>query len=90
MEKIVGQAEAEQQQEIRVQKRAEVVGRVRSIFVFLLIATIVVFAFCYREQIQSAIFPKPAPQLGGQTSAVLNTAKQNAATRDSVVDPITK
>jgi hypothetical protein len=92
MEKIVGQAEAEQQHEIHVQKRAEVIGRVRSVFVFLLVATVFVFAFCYREQIQNAIFPKPSAQQqsGGQTSAALNAAKQNAAARDSVIDSITK
>ena len=90
MEKIVGQAEAEKQQEIRDQRRAEVFGRARSIFVFLLVATIGVFVFCYREQIQDKIFSKPSLLGTGKVAAQLNAARKNAAQRDVVIDSISK
>lgn len=90
MEKIVGQAEAEREQEIRAQKRARQMARVRSVFVFMLLLTVAVLAFCYRDKIQSMVFAKPAKDTGGQTSASLAAANNNAATRDSVINEISK
>jgi len=90
MEKIVGQAEAEKKQEIHAQKRAVKVARARSIFVYLFILTLAVFAFCYREKIQSLVFAKPAKQSDGRTSVALDAAAKNAATRDRVIDDIAK
>lgn len=90
MEKIVGQAEAELKQEIRSQKRAEIFGRVRGVFIFLAVAAIMVAAFNYRVEIQNKIFSRPASSgrapAGGGTAA----AQQNAATRDQVIGDITK
>lgn len=93
MNKIVGQHEAEKQEEIRAEKRAVIFGRVRSIFVFLAIATVLVVAYNYREKLTDLIKGKPvatADTAEGQTSATLKTAQQNAATRDSVIDSIAK
>ena len=93
MQQIVGQAEAEKLHEIKMQKRAAILGRVRSVFYVLLLLTVGVFAFNYREQIQAQMFPKKVKATvagSGQTAASLNAAQQNADTRDKVIAEITK
>jgi hypothetical protein len=100
MEKIVGQAEAEQRQEVRAQRRSQIFSRVRGVFTLLLIATITVFVFCYRVELQNLIFSRPAAKqtagetatgtAAGGTAAGIKAAQDNAATRDKVVNEITK
>ena len=91
MNKIVSQAEAEREREIRDEKRAHFLGRVRSVFVFLFIATVLVVAFNFRDQL-TGLLPskKPDATAPGQTAAILNQAQQNAAARDAVVDQAAK
>jgi hypothetical protein len=88
--KIVGQAEAEQGEGNPHSKACRGGWPCSKRVCFLFIVTIFVFEFCYREQIQNAIFSKPSTQLGGQTSAAINAAYQYATTRDIVVNSITK
>ena len=58
MSKIVGEAEVLQQQEIRDQRRRQIFGRVRGIFVGLFLLTILVTAFCYRAPLQEFVTSK--------------------------------
>jgi hypothetical protein len=96
MEKIVGQAEAEQRQEVRAQRRSQIFSRVRGVFSLLLVATVAVFVFCYRMELQNLIFSRPAAKqaagetAAGGTAAGIKAAQDNAATRDRVVNEITK
>lgn len=93
MSKIVGEAEAGQQREIRDQRRRQLLGRVCGVFVFLFVATVLLTAFCYRAPLQDFIFSKPGGKpspAAGQTSAALKTAQDNASTRDQIVDQTAK
>lgn len=94
MNKIVGQAEAERQQEITTQKRRETFGRIRQAAVGLFFVAALAVAFCCRAELQATftafITPKPAAPPAGQASAALSGAQQNAATRDSVIAEISK
>jgi len=51
MGQIVAQAEAERQQEVKTQKRAEWFGRVRTAFLYLFIATVLIFAYNFHDKI---------------------------------------
>ena len=90
MGKIIDQAEAEQQQEARGQRRRQTFGRARGIFVFLFGATILVFAFCYRGELQNLLFAKTSAPSGGATASALKAARDNAAIRDGVVSDTAK
>ena len=93
MSKIVGEAEILQKQEVLENRRRQIFGRVRAVFVFLFVATLLVVAFCYHTQLQETISAKlkgtPAAS-NGQTSAALKSAQDNAAARDQIVNQITK
>lgn len=106
MNKIVGQHQAEQQAEVRAQKRSKVFGQVRGFVVFLALASVLVVAYNFRAQLSAMILPKPAllPAAStdadgtnaapatpqGQTTSVIKTAQQNASTRDAIIDSIAK
>jgi hypothetical protein len=107
MNKIVVQAEAEQKRDLELQKRAQFMGRVRAVVVFLLGVAAIAVVINYREPISKAILPKKESPLAavvsvtnadgtvtttpvGRTSQVVNQAQQNAATRDAIINQISK
>src|SRR5882757_2219986 len=94
MNKIVGQAEAERHEELRLQKRAafraKIFGQVRGVFFCLFFAALLVGAYNYRDKLTALFASKPKPVISAQGSASLNAAGQNAATRDKVIADITK
>jgi uncharacterized protein YfaA (DUF2138 family) len=51
MNKIVGQHEAEQQAEIRAQKRSKIFSQVRGAVVFLALAGVLAVTYIYRDQL---------------------------------------
>lgn len=51
MGQIVAQAEAERLQEVKAVQRAEWFGRVRTAFVYLFIATVLIFAYNFHDKI---------------------------------------
>ncbi len=51
MSQIVAQAEAEREQEVKAIRRAELLGRVRSVFVWLFLATILIFAYNFHDKL---------------------------------------
>lgn len=94
MNKIVGEHEAEQLEEtrqiIRTERRSRIFGRVRFVFILLLLASLGVFAFNYRDQISKFCASKTTPGPEGKASVALDGARQAAATRDAVVNEVTK
>jgi hypothetical protein len=58
MNKIAGQAEAERQNEIRVEQRRHTMNRVRGIFISLLVVTLGVIGLCYHAELQEAVYSK--------------------------------
>ena len=94
MNRIVGQAEAERQEELRLQKRAafraKIFGHVRGVFLFLFVAALLVSAYNYRDKLTNLFASKPAALTSAQGSASINAAKQNADTRDKVIADVTK
>jgi hypothetical protein len=94
MNRIVGQAEAERQEELRMQKRAafraKIFGHVRGVFVLLFVAALLVGAYNYRDRLTALFAAKPKPEITAQGSASLNAAQKNAATRDNVIAEVTK
>ena len=94
MSKIVGQHEAETQKEIKARQRAafwdKVFGHVRMTFIFLVVATLAVVVFNYREQLVKFVSSKPAAEPTGQAAGILKGAQDNAAKRDAVINEISK
>jgi hypothetical protein len=107
MNKIVVQAEAEQKRDLELQKRAQLMARVRTVVVFLLGVAAIAVVINYREPISKAILPKKESPLAGavsvtnadgtvtttpvgKTAQVVNQAQQNAATRDAIINQISK
>jgi hypothetical protein len=94
MDKIVGQHEAEQKRELQAQQRAVMMSRIRSGFVCLFFAASLSVAYCYRDDLSKTIMPylspKPSASRTGQAATALSAAQQNAATRDSVIDQVSK
>lgn len=58
MNQIVGQAEAEQQQELRHARRNQLLGRVRTGVKWALVAGVLVTLFCYRVELQAFVSEK--------------------------------
>ena len=94
MSKIVGQHDAETQKEIKARQRAafwdKVFGQVRVVFVFLVVATLAVVVYSYREQLVKLVSSKPATEPTSQTAGILKGAQDNAAKRDAVINEISK
>jgi len=79
MNKIVGQHEAEQQAEIRAQKRSKIFSQIRGAVVFLALAGVLAVTYIYRDQLSSMILPKPAPLpvVAGADADATNAAPAN-------------
>jgi len=100
MGKIVAQAEAERQQEIKARQRAEWFGRVRNAFILLFIATVLIFACNFHDrlgELVATIMPPKAADTtsgskepSGKAAAALQGAGQNAAVRDQLIDSLAK
>ncbi len=58
MNKIAAQAEAEQLNEIRAAKRAQLMGRIKGGVIFLVIGAAAITGMCYHKEVQSAIYAK--------------------------------
>ena len=86
MSQIVAQAEAEREQEIKAQQRAELFGRARRVFVWLFIATIFIFTWTFHNQmgeVMDVMLPGKKPSMfahaGSARSAMLGLAGTNSA-----------
>ena len=75
MGQIVAQAEAERVQEIKAQQRAEWFGRVRTAFLYLFIATILIFAYNFHDKIGELV----ATVMPAKASAGLSVSGTNNA-----------
>ena len=66
MSQIVAQAESERQQEIKAMQRAELFSRARSVFVWLLLATIFIFTWTFHNQmgeVMDVVLPAKKPSV---------------------------
>jgi len=106
MSQIVQQAEAERVLEVRAAQRAEWFGRVRSAFVYLFIATVLIFGYTFHDRmgdLVATVMPAKAETVAGTAGAAgtsgqpagkaqvaLQGASQNAAVRDQLVDALAK
>ena len=90
MGQIVAQAEAERVQEIKAQQRAEWFGRVRTAFLYLFIATILIFAYNFHDkigQLVATVMPAKATaglSLSG-TNGVAETGTATAPTGKAAI-----
>lgn len=103
MNKIVGEHTAEMEREIRTQKRRVVMARVRKGLIFASITGMLVAAFCYHNKLETTVNTVKAKlfhsdnttaqtqgNIEGKASAALAGARQNAATRDQLIDDLSK
>lgn len=99
MNKIVGEHQAEVQREIRHQKRRVIMERARKGLAFVAILGLLAAAFCYRHQIETSIKTKffhsdVTTESGAnpvaKASVALDTARKNAATRDKLINELSK
>ena len=72
MNKIVGQHEAEIKQQAHAEKRAMIFGRVRGVFIFLIIASLLVAAYNYRAQLTGLIVHKHSTMPTARFEVVTN------------------
>lgn len=85
MGQIVAQAEAERQQEIKAAQRAEWFGRVRTAFLYLFIATVLIFGYNFHARIGdllATVLPAKANSTlaaTGGTNGVATTTSGKAA-----------
>jgi len=90
MGQIVAQAEAERQQEVKSLQRAEWFGRVRTAFVYLFIATVLIFAYNFHDKIGDLVATvMPTKATAGIASAtgtngVTGTASEPPAAKAAV------
>ena len=103
MDQIVQQAEAERQLEAKNAQRTEWFGRVRSAFVYLFIATVVIFGYTFHDRfgdVVAIVMPAKAEaatgtsskpgEPSGKAAVALQGASQNAAVRDQLIDSLAK
>ena len=92
MSQIARETEAKREQEIRDHQRRLFFGKVRSVFVFLFIATLFVFAFNYHTELQQLVSEKvlapPKPKISSGTGEALKDLQAHAEKRDHVLDEI--
>ncbi len=62
MQQIAKQAEAEQQLDLVVARRARIMGRVKGAVVFLFLGAAIVTGLCYHAEVQDIIYSKVLPQ----------------------------
>jgi hypothetical protein len=88
MAKMVGEAEVIRLKERRKERRADRLHRffakVRRVFAFLLVSTVLVFAFCRREDLQDFIFSNLYKW--SQASQRSDTFRQTALEHEKEVD----
>ena len=89
---IARETEAKREQEIRDRQRRLFFGKVRSVFVFLFIATLFVFAFNYHTELQQLLSEKvlepTKPKISSGTGEALKDLQTHAEKRDHVLDEI--
>ena len=92
MSQIARETEAKREQEVRDHQRRLFFGKVRSVFVFLFIATLFVFAFNYHTELQQLlsenVLAPPKPKISSGTGEALKTLQTHAEKRDNVLDKI--
>ena len=94
MGKIIREDEDERREDIqhgiRMKRRAHLFGCVRGVFVLLFLVTAAYFVYTYREDFGDFYNLNQNDQVQGKASTALQTARQNAAYRDKVVDDASK
>lgn len=106
MSQIVGQAEAEQQQELRRARKNQLLGRVRTGVKWAVVAGVFAAIFCHRVELQAFVSEKlqhkspMAAVLDGSSSdsrdskggvkSDISKAAANANVRDQIVDEVSK
>jgi hypothetical protein len=86
--KINEWVQVDQRRKIRADRRHQFFGRVRSIFIFLFLATILVFAFNRHTEIQSLAYAKLNHAV--KNSSASDSLRQGAINYEKQVDEITK
>jgi hypothetical protein len=92
---IAAQAEAEREQELRDEKRCQLMGKVRRAFVFVFLAGILASVYYYQAELQhfasEKLFSQPtAVQVDAKTREALKGIRAQAEQRDQVLNEITK
>jgi hypothetical protein len=92
MNQIAGQAEKERAQELRAQQRQVLMGRVRSVAMFLILGAALAAGYSYRTQLHDFVMAKldTKPTINSQTSQALSAIQANAAKRDKTLEDLTK
>jgi len=92
MDKIVGQALAEQQRELLAQQRRMEFAKYRTIGWSLAGAVVLIFVATHQAELQRLVTTKLSskPTISASTSAQLDQIQQGAAKRDAILDEITK
>ncbi len=94
MDKIVGQAHAEQARELKVQQRQKEMAKIRNIGLSLAGAAVLAVVLYNGAALQSLMEDKLASKkpvaVNGATSDQLDKIQQTAEKRDAIVSEITK
>jgi hypothetical protein len=88
MAKLVGEAEAGRRKERRVRRRHLFFGQIRSVFAFLFVATVFVYAFCKEQEFQNFIMA----ELDGLSQAAVksDSFRQTALNHEKEVNEVVK
>ncbi len=78
----------DRQRKIRADRRSRFFGRARGVFVYLFAATILVFVFNHRMEIQTIAYAKVGSAM--KHSATSDKLRQDAVDYEKQVDDITK
>jgi len=97
MDKIVGQALAEQQRELLAQQRRMEFAKYRTIGWSLAGAVVLIFVATHQAELQRLVTTKLSSKptisptaISGATASQLDQIQQGAAKRDAILDEITK
>lgn len=91
MSQIVAQAEAEREQEVKAMRRAELFARARTIFGWLCLATILIFAYNFHDKlndVMSLVLPNKKPSLLAGTDAAGMMNGTNGAAASGAKEPV--
>lgn len=92
MDKIVGQALAEKQQELLAQQRRLEFAKIRTIAWSVAGAVVLIFVASHQAELQNLLTNKlnKKPTISATTSSQLDQIEQGAEKRDAIIGEITK
>jgi hypothetical protein len=87
---FIDKKEVERLKQEPEEHRRRIFRRLQGVITLLMFATVLIFAYCCRAELQFLFFSKPATQIDASSSAGSNSAQDNSTAHEAAVNEVTK